>query len=408
MASSADGRRPAHDGDDGGRFADSADTADHGRTTVSDRPLLLLVDDDPDLLLLLRSVLRKDYEVETARDGEAAWERLGDDEARLPDLVVCDVMMPRLRGDELVKRVTEDARLDRVPVILLTGNDNREMRLDMLGLGVADYLTKPFPPGELQLRVRNTLRDVMLMRELSAARQQAEDANRELREVNAELDRFAAAAAHDLQAPLANVASYTRMVVDGLVADEDKQRELLTAVAENAERAGALVGELLTHARTIASKDEAAAVDLGRLAAQAVRHLEATFDEAHAHLLVDEPLPYVRARPVAVERVLLNLFSNAVKYRHRDRAPLIRLSARPADDPREVEVVVADNGQGIPAEDREKVFGLGQQGSGTSDASSTGIGLATVRAVVQRHGGRIWLRDADGGGLAVHFTLPAA
>lgn len=354
-------------------------------------------------------MLRKDYDTETANDGEAAWDRLCDHARRTPDLVVCDVMMPRLRGDELVKRISEDARLDGVPIVLLTGNDNREMRLDMLDLGVADYLTKPFPPGELQLRVRNTLRDVMLMRELASARQLAETANRELREVNIELDRFAAAAAHDLQAPLANIAGYARMVVDGLVSDEDKRQALLTSIAENAERAEALVRELLTHARTIASKDEETAVDLGRLAAQCVLHLETAFDEAHGHLVVDEPVAYVRARPIAVERMLLNLFSNALKYRDPARTPVIELQARPGDDPRMVEVVVSDNGQGIPAEDREKVFGLGQQGSSTSASDSTGIGLATVRAVVQRHGGRIWLRDGhDGVGLAVHFTLPAA
>ncbi len=318
-------------------------------------------------------------------------------------------MMPRLRGDELVKRITEDSRLDGVPVILLTGNDNREMRLDMLALGVADYLPKPFPPGELQLRVRNILRDAMLVRELKAARGEAEQANRELREVNAELDRFAAAAAHDLQAPLKNIASYARMMVDGTVSDEGHRAKLLEAVADNAERAEVLVRELLAHARTIANSDQETTIDLGRLAAKAVLHLESQFDDTHAHLVTTDPLPLVRGRPVAVERVLLNLFSNAIKYAHEERPPVIELRAEVADDPRMVGVCVLDNGRGIPAEERDKVFGLGEQGAGAGPATGTGIGLATVRAVVHRHGGKIRLADnPDGPGLAVHFTLPAA
>ncbi len=366
------------------------------------------MDDDPDLLLLLRRVLSDDYAVETAQDGEAAWDRLMDADKQRPDLVVCDVMMPRMRGDDLVKRITEQPSLDGVPVILLTGNDNREMRLDMLSLGVADYLPKPFPPGELQLRVRNTLRDVMLMRELSEARLEAETANRGLREVNAELDRFAAAAAHDLQAPLANIASYANLVVGGMVTDPEKRDKLLRSIAENAERAGVLVTELLTHARTVANSDDEAAVDIARVASAAVQHLETTFDEAHAHLIMTGTMPYIRARPVAIERLLLNLFSNAVKYRDPERPPMIEISARPSDDPRMVEVIVADNGQGIPVDDREKVFGLGEMGTAKSPEGGTGIGLATVRAVVNRHGGRIWLDDNKPHGLRVHFTVPAA
>ncbi len=369
-------------------------------------PHVLLVDDDPDALLLLEKVLERDHQLTKASDGDEAWTSLRA-MPRSPDLVICDLSMPRVPGDELVRRMREDPRYVTVPVILLTGNDSDEARLGVLEAGVSDYVLKPFPPSELRLRVRNILRDNELLREVQQAREEAEEANRQLREVNAELDRFAAAAAHDIQAPLANIAGYAHLLAEGIVSDVDKQRQLLGSIAENAGRAIVLVRELLNHARTVASSDEVDVIDLTPIISSVAKHLATAIDESNAHLLVEGTLGLVIGRRVAIESLLLNIVSNAIKYSHADRSPIVEIRTQPASKPGYVEVIVSDNGRGIPAADRERVFGLGSRGD--NPESGTGIGLATVRAVVARHGGTISLHDSGPpGGLTVRFTLPAA
>lgn len=373
---------------------------------MGDKPQVMVVDDDRDVLLLLETVLGPDHQIASHRDGNDAWQAL-DQSTEPPDLVICDLSMPRMGGDELVGRMREDARLANVPVILLTGHDSSEARLGMLEAGVSEYVLKPFKPTELRLRVRNILRDAALLREIELARSETEEVNRELREINAELDRFASAAAHDLQAPLANIAGYAHLLSDGVVTEPEKQSMLLGSIAENANRAIVLVHELLNHARTVVSSDEVDVIDLDRVVATACEHRETVMEESGASVETAGSLAYVSGRRVAVESLMLNLLSNAVKYRSPDRSPVIELATSPADDPRFVEVMVRDNGRGIPVRERERVFGLGTQGS--DPESGTGIGLATVRAVVSRHGGSISLEDSPSpGGLTVRFTLPAA
>lgn len=366
---------------------------------------VLLVDDDRDALLLLQHVLGDGHAVQTAADGEQAWQLLTTDPVP-PDLVICDLGMPRVGGDELVVRMRGDVALRRVPVILLTGRDSPQSRLEMLDAGVADYLLKPFRPEELRLRVRNILRDNMLLHQVQEARRAADAANRELLEVNLELDRFAAAAAHDLQAPLANIAAYADMLARGTIPDVDKQSSVLRAIGDNAERAHTLVRDLLQHARTVTSIDDVTVVDLDEVLDAVARDLQRVMQEHGATLVRPEPLGHVRGRRVAVESVLLNLLSNALKYRVEGRAPVITVSTTPTDDG-QVALTVVDNGRGVAEADRDRVLDLGVQGR--DPEPGTGIGLATVRAVVNRHGGVIELSESPApGGLTVRITLPGS
>jgi two-component system phosphate regulon response regulator PhoB len=119
------------------------------------RPRILAVDDEPDLLELVRMGLEAaGYEVETAETGARALERL---RAAPPDLVLLDLMLPDLSGTELCKRIRSDARLSELPVIMLTAKGEEVDRVVGFELGADDYVTKPFSPRELALRVRAVL-----------------------------------------------------------------------------------------------------------------------------------------------------------------------------------------------------------------------------------------------------------
>ncbi len=128
----------------------------------SDAPLLLLVEDNPDLRAYMRSIFEGHYRVMEAADGQDGLARAF---AEIPDLVVCDVMMPRLDGYGFCQQLKTDLRTSHIPVIMLTARATLEDRLAGLELGADDYLTKPFHRTELRLRVQNLLKQRELLRQ---------------------------------------------------------------------------------------------------------------------------------------------------------------------------------------------------------------------------------------------------
>ncbi|QHJ07779.1 7TM diverse intracellular signaling domain-containing protein [Hymenobacter busanensis] len=136
--------------------------ADSEPTGEDARPLVLVVEDNPEMRDYLRTCLATDFRVLTADDGEQGLQRIV---AAVPDLVVSDLMMPRLDGLELCRRLRADERTSHIPVILLTARSEQETRLAGFGLGADEYLTKPFRPDELRVRIHNLIRQRQLLRQ---------------------------------------------------------------------------------------------------------------------------------------------------------------------------------------------------------------------------------------------------
>jgi DNA-binding response OmpR family regulator len=136
-------------------------------SAAADRPVVLVVEDHPDLRAYIGGQLAPEYQVLEAEGGEKGWQLA---EAHLPDLVVSDVMMPGGNGIALLERLRRSDKTSHIPVILLTARAGREHKLEGLATGADDYLTKPFDAAELQVRVRNLIRTRQLLRERFATR----------------------------------------------------------------------------------------------------------------------------------------------------------------------------------------------------------------------------------------------
>jgi DNA-binding response OmpR family regulator len=133
-----------------------------GAGTEPGRPVVLVVEDHPDLRAYLGGQFLADYQVLEAEGGEQGWQLA---ETHLPDVVISDVMMPGVNGLELLGRLKSSDKTSHIPVILLTARAGRENRLEGLGTGADDYLTKPFDAEELRVRVRNLIRTRQQLRE---------------------------------------------------------------------------------------------------------------------------------------------------------------------------------------------------------------------------------------------------
>ncbi|MBI5104819.1 MAG: PAS domain S-box protein [Solirubrobacterales bacterium] len=214
---------------------------------------------------------------------------------------------------------------------------------------------------------------------------------------------IASVAAHDLSEPLRVVSGYLDLLerrAGGRLDDEG--RRLLDEARGGAQRMRRLIDDVLAFSGVANRELERAPVDLGVVAGSVLEDLRHAIDEARADVRLGR-LPTVAGDQGALCQLLLNLVGNAIKFRAPDRAPVVDVGASRNGDG--WVLVVADNGIGIPDGDRDRVFSMFTRLRRT-DAAGTGIGLAICRRIAERHGGRIWVETADGGGSAFHVLLP--
>ncbi len=225
----------------------------------------------------------------------------------------------------------------------------------------------------------------------------------DLQRSNAELERFAYVASHDLQEPLRMVASYTQLLqrrYEGrLDADAD---EFIGYAVDGANRMQRLINELLAYSRVGSQGVEFVEADLEQVFGEVMKALSVSITESEA-VIRHEPLPTVACDPTQIGQVFQNLIANAIKFRGED-APLIYVGVESTEA--EWVFSVQDNGLGIEPEYFERIFVIFQRLQSRADYPGTGMGLAICKRIVERHGGRTWVESTPGQGSTFYFTLP--
>ncbi len=228
----------------------------------------------------------------------------------------------------------------------------------------------------------------------------------DLQRSNEELQRFAYVASHDLQEPLRSIISFSQLLERRYRGKLDQDAdEYIGFIVEGGNRMQALILDLLQLSRVETKARPLEPTDAGEVVARALRLMETSVREAGATIEVGE-LPRVMADAAQLEQVFVNLVGNALKYRRPDVPPAIRISAERANGLWRFSVT--DNGIGIEAEYFDRIFVIFQRLHTRTEFEGTGIGLAVVKRIVERHGGRIGVASTPGEGSTFFFTLPAA
>jgi signal transduction histidine kinase len=225
----------------------------------------------------------------------------------------------------------------------------------------------------------------------------------ELVALNAELESFSYSVSHDLRAPLRAIGGYARMLVEDFGPDvPPASARYLDVIMRNTEKMGQLIDDLLAFSRMSRSPMPLAYVDMNRVVEDVIAE---TREQAPQRPLDVEvgPLPPAHGNAAMIRQVVTNLVANAVKYsRGRDRT-VIRISA--TEGPDETVYRVSDNGVGFDMKHAGKLFGIFQRLHAPDEFEGTGVGLALVHRIVQRHGGRVWAESTPGVGSTFSFTL---
>ena len=354
------------------------------------RARVLVVDDNADLRQYLSKLLHSAHEVVTASDGQAALEKI--DEVA-PDIVVSDVMMPRLDGFGLVRRLRANPKTASIPVILLSARAGEESAIDGLDAGADDYLVKPFSARELLARVRTHVELATSRRAWIA----------ELERTNHELDSFSYSVSHDLRAPLRAIQGFAQVIAaDYSNLLDDAGRDYLQRIQTAVSRMTVMIDSMLELARITRASLRTSSVNLSALARDVVSELRSADPTRAVTVDIADDLG-ARGDTSILRIALVNLLGNAWKYTSHTAAPRIEFGRHPADEP---VFFVRDNGAGFDSSRAEKLFAPFQRFHRQSEFEGTGIGLATVQRIISRHGGRIWAEAAVASGATFFFSLP--
>jgi signal transduction histidine kinase len=225
----------------------------------------------------------------------------------------------------------------------------------------------------------------------------------ELLAANQELDAFAYSVSHDLRAPLRSIDGFSHILLEDYAAQLDEAaRDSLRRVRAASQRMGALIDDLLKLARVTRVEMRTEVVDVSGMARDIAADLQRT-DAARQVEFVIAPGLKARADPPLLRVVLENLLRNSWKYTAKQPRPRVEFGSTEANGGRAF--MVRDNGAGFDMKYMDKLFGVFQRLHSAAEFEGTGVGLATVRRIITRHGGRIWAEGAVDQGATFYFTL---
>jgi signal transduction histidine kinase len=223
----------------------------------------------------------------------------------------------------------------------------------------------------------------------------------ELQAANRELNDFATIVSHDLKTPLRGVATLAKWLQSDYAAKLDEEgREYLAEMVKRTNRMDRMIEDILQYSRAGRASEKPEPVALAELVSGVVQDLA---PPTHVRLRIAPDLPVVQGEPVRLRQVFQNLIGNAIKYASK---PQVEIQVGWTDDGSLWQFSVTDNGPGIEERHFERIFQIFQTLATKDKTDSTGVGLALVRRIVERAGGRVWVESRVGEGSTFHFTWP--
>jgi two-component system, NtrC family, sensor kinase len=383
---------------------------------------ILAVDDSATYLHELADALQGEgFEVTLAHSGEEALDLLA---VQSVDCILLDRLMPGMGGRETCRRIKAAPVVRDVPLIMLSALEDREAMIEGLAAGADDYISKSGDFDVLRARVRAQLRrkqfedetrhsreDLLHKRieatKAEAARDLAETTAGlldELQRKNEELEAFSYSVAHDLRAPLRGIDGFSEALLQDCGDSLDPQaRHYITRLRSSATRMRELIDDLLALSHVGRADLRRGPVNIGEIAGQVLADLRRTEPERLVVEQIDEGLT-TEADSHLIRLVLENLLGNAWKFTSKLERAEIHVGCAPSKHG--TAFFVRDNGAGFSMEHSKRLFRPFQRLHGELEYPGTGIGLATVYRVIDRHGGRVWAEASEGRGATFYFTLP--
>lgn len=364
---------------------------------LNKHPKILMVDDKPANLLALRRLLQ-DLPVdlyEASNGNEALRLTLHHDFA----LALLDIQMPEMDGYELAELLRQEEKTAHMPFIFISAIYTEHINIfHGYEKGAFSYIVKPFEPEIL-------LNKVQLFIDKYEQEQELRKRTDELTQINQELEAFSYSVSHDLRSPLRAIDGFSQALFEDYneLLDETG-RDYINRVRSGVQKMGRLIDDVLELSRVTRAELNLSEVNLSAMTEEIISELQSIEPERKVKVDVEKELAASGDRQL-VRILLFNLLQNAWKYTSKADEGHIHFGVEQQEDG-EHRLFVKDNGAGFDMKQAKKLFCAFQRLHTDSDFPGTGIGLATVKRIINRHQGKIWAESKVGDGATFYFTLP--
>ena len=361
---------------------------------------IVLVDDNPVNLQIIGEVLTeiKEYDISFATSGEQLFKSI---ELEVPDLILLDVMMPKISGFEVTETLKKDPRYSHIPIIFLTALNSSEDVVRGFELGAVDFISKPFNSAVLKVRVKNQL-------EIKKAKDIITKQRDSLNDLNKTKDKLFSIISHDLRNPFTVITGFSDIMLNHYHnLSEEKILQNLEMIHRSSLASNNLLENLLEWSRlqngtiSIDKRD----LDIKLMFEELEDLIEFQAKEKGISLeFKDNGLEKIYADRNSFVTVIRNLITNALKFSHRDSKVIITIE----DIENNYTISVEDFGVGVPEEIKTQMFKHQYIEStfGTSQEKGSGLGLNLCQEFVEMHGGKIWVESEVDKGSIFKFSIP--
>ncbi|WP_347841250.1 hybrid sensor histidine kinase/response regulator [uncultured Draconibacterium sp.] len=353
-------------------------------------PTILIVDDNPNNIKIVALILRSlKYKIVIATNGEQAIDLV---EQTKPDLILLDVMMPKMDGFEACKIIKSKEENESTPIIFITALNDSESLVKGFQAGGVDYITKPFNKDELVSRVKTHL-------DLKQTRDSLERTTQHLSELNALKDKMFSVIGHDLRSPLSSVKMTLEFLSKITNSPDDPIAENINIMLKTTDEVFGLLENLLGWAKSQSgnlniSKEE---IQISDLINSVYLLNKGNLELKKISFKTDvEDSDTVFADLSTIKVVLRNLVSNAIKFTPENGTITVSASKKEG----KMQICVADTGIGISEEDLPKILNPNTHHTtyGTNREAGSGLGLNLCKDFVEKNGGTIWVESEQGKG----------
>ncbi len=363
-----------------------------------EKDIILVVDDQSNNLKVISSVLGNSYSLSFANNGMNALKIL---ENLTPDLVLLDVMMPKMDGYEVCQHIKSNEKTKDIPVIFLTAKTDIEDIIKAFKAGAVDYITKPFNIMELKVRVSNHIK-------LKHAHSELEDVNKKLLKLNHEKDKFFTIIAHDLRNPFIGITSLSKVMLDQLKSNDfENMEEYVQEINNASNNAYNLLKNLLNWARSQTGRMEfcPTLLNIFSLTEETINLLKESANLKGIELInsVATDIEIVADKEM-LSVVFRNIISNAIKFTNAGGS--IRVESNQNDSYLTINVI--DSGIGMTPKMVEDIFKIDKSSGrkGTNGEPSTGLGLLLCIEFIEKHNGTITVSSEVNVGSVFTINLP--
>jgi two-component system sensor histidine kinase/response regulator len=363
---------------------------------TASKPNILIVDDRRENLVATEKVLRSlGATIFKATSGNEALSLIL---RQRFSVVLLDVQMPEMDGFETAMLMQEHDSMQGVPIIFVTAISKEDQYATRAAeIGAVDYIFKPINPDILKSKVKVYI-------DLYVQREEILKLNANLQQYNEELERFAYICSHDMQEPVRMMNSYAGLLAANYEdALDGRGQKYLKLIDENAKCMQKMIQDILVFSRVGREDIIIDTVDCNQIASEVLARLGGMISGRGACVRCS-PLPVLRTSHTLIRVLFQNLIGNALKFQDGGKTPEVDIWAERQNDLWRFSV--RDNGIGIDAGFRERVFTIFQRGHRKEDYPGTGIGLSTCRKFIRLYGGDIQFDSAPGQGSVFSFTLP--